>query len=232
MFSGLAKVMKVPEWDSDNNIYLLSLNSSNKHLTYRSNCEVSFLTGATTQEVTKVSSWIEHANKLINDHFGIITTFDVLICRGRWEMEVQIISRRGQSLFTLFNDTKFVGITDYRLEEIVIRFDIARFGHYLHELIHGIISNKHSHQLREGFAWYFTLKLTEGYRYVRPSYPPWVDALYVYPVNKLAQIVGIEFLKDIAVGKASIQDDLLPSDIQDLFLPEQIFYSKKRHLGG
>jgi hypothetical protein len=199
-------------------------------LNYSSKYEVSFLTGATAEEIKKVSSWVKYANKIINDHFGIITSFDILICRGRWEMEVQVISRKSQSPFSMYNDTKFVGITDYRLGEIVIRSDIARFGHYLHELIHGIISNRHSHQLREGFAWYFTLKLTERYRYVRPSYPSWVDVLYVYPVNMLAEIVGDEFLKDLAVGKASIQHDLLPRDIQELFLPEEVFYSKKRYL--
>jgi hypothetical protein len=191
---------------------------------------VSFLTGTTNEEVKKVTSWIKYANEIINDYFGMVTSFDVLICRGRWDMEVQIISRKGQSTLSMYNDTKFVGITDYRLEEIVIRCDIARFGHYLHELIHGIISKSHTHQLREGFAWYFTLKLTEGYRYVRPSYPSWVDMLYLYPVNRLAEIVGDEFLKDLAIGKASIQNDLLPRDVQDLFLTEEVFYSKKRYL--
>jgi hypothetical protein len=193
-------------------------------------CAVSFLTGITNEEVKKVTSWIKYANEMINEYFGMVTSFDVLICRGRWDMEVQIISRKGQSTLSTYNDTKFVGITDYRLEEIVIRCDIARFGHYLHELIHGIISKSHTHQLREGFAWYFTLKLTEGYRYVRPSYPSWVDMLYLYPVNRLAEIVGDEFLKDLAIGKASIQNDLLPRDVQDLFLTEEVFYSKKRYL--
>ena len=198
-------------------------------MTYQIKSEVSFITGATSEEVKKISSWVKYANKMINDHFGIVTSFDVLICRGRWEMEVQVISRRSQSMLSMYNDTRFVGITDYHLEEIVIRCDIARFGHYLHELIHGIISKTHPHQLREGLAWYFTLKLTEEYRYVRPSYPSWVDVLYVYPVNRLAEIVGDEFLKDIAVGKASVQYDLLPRDVQDLFVSEEVFYSKKRY---
>ena len=198
-------------------------------MTYTSKCELSFLTCATSEEVKKISSWVEYANKIINDYFGIVTSFDVLICRGIWEMEVQVISRKSQYTFPIYNDTKFVGITDYHLGEIVIRCDIARFGHYLHELIHGIISKDHSHQLREGLAWYFTLKLTEGYRYVRPSYPSWVDVLYVYPVNRLAKIVGDEFLKDLAVGKASVQYDLLPRDVQDLFVSEEVFYSKKRY---
>lgn len=146
-------------------------------------------------------------------------------------MEVQTISRRDQSKLSMYNDTKFVGITDYHLEEIVIRSDIARFGHYLHELIHGIVSKSHPHQLREGFAWYFTLKLSQRYKYVRPSYPSWVDDLYVYPVNRLAEIVGNEFLKDLAIGNATLQYDLLPKDVQDLFVPEEVFYSKKRYLG-
>jgi hypothetical protein len=198
-------------------------------LSYPSKCQVTFLTPATTDEIEKVSSWIKYANRIINDYFGIATSFDVLICRGRWEMEVQVISRRYQSKLLLYNDTKFVGVTDYRLEEIVIRFDIARFGHYLHELIHGILSKNHPHQLKEGLAWYFTLKLTEGYSYVRPSYPSWVDELYIYPVNMLAEIVGNEFLKDLAIGRASLQYDLLSTDLQDLFVDEELFYSKKRY---
>ena len=198
-------------------------------MTYQIKSEVSFLTGATSEEVKKVTSWVKYANKMINDHFGIVTSFDILICRGRWEMEVQVISRKSQSMLSMYNDTRFVGITDYHLEEIVIRCDIARFGHYLHELIHGIISKTHPHQLREGLAWYFTLKLTEGYKYVRPSYPSWVDVLYVYPVNRLTEIVGDEFIKDLAVGKASVQYDLLPRDVQDLFVSEDVFYSKKRY---
>jgi hypothetical protein len=197
-------------------------------LSYSSKSQVTFLTDATSDEIEKVSSWVKYANRIITDYFGMATSFDVLICRGRWEMEVQVVSRRYQSKLSMYSDTKFVGITDYHLEEIVIRFDIARFGHYLHELVHGIMSKNHPHQLREGFAWYFTLKLTERYRYVRPSYPSWVDELYVYPVNRLAKIVGNEFLKDLAIGKASVQYDLLPKDLQDLFVPEEVFYSKKR----
>jgi hypothetical protein len=120
-------------------------------------------------------------------------------------------------------------MTDYRLQEIVIRSDIAKFGNYLHELIHGIISRRHTHQLREGMAWYFTLKLTERYRYVRPSYPSWVDEIYVYPARRLAEIVGEEFLKDFALGRASLDYESLPKYVQELFLPEEIFYSEKRY---
>jgi hypothetical protein len=191
---------------------------------------VIFLTDTTTEEINKILSWIKYANQIIIDYFGTATSFDVLICRGTWEMEVQTISRRYcQSNILSQDDTRFAAITDYRLQEIVIRCDIARFGHYLHELIHGVISKHYPNQLREGLAWYFTLKLTERHRYVRPSYPSWVDGLYVYPVSTLAKIVGDDFLKDLAIGKASLQYDLLPKAVQELFAPEEVFYSKKKY---
>ncbi|AFU57544.1 MAG: hypothetical protein QXX64_01950 [Nitrososphaera sp.] len=191
---------------------------------------INFLTDVSGEEVQKVSTLVDTANDTIDRYFGIVTTFDVLICRGSWEMEVQIISRRKEaSDGSIYSDTKFVGMTDYRLQEIVIRYDIAKYGHYLHELIHGVISKSHTHQLREGLAWYFTLKLTEDYRYVRPSYPSWVDEMYVYPIKRLAEIVGEEFLKDFAIGRASLDHETLPKDVQELFLPEEIFYAEKRH---
>jgi hypothetical protein len=55
-----------------------------------------------------------------------------------------------------------------------------------------------------------------------------VDHLYIYPVKKLAQIVGDDFLKDFATGKAFIQEDALPNDVQELFLPAELFYAIKR----
>lgn len=191
--------------------------------------EITFLTNTTSDEIQKISSLVEYANKTIDEYFGIVTSFDILICRGSWEMEVQTISRKQHSEFSMYSDSKFIGMTDYRLGEIIIRCDIAKFGHYLHELIHGIISKNYSHQLREGLAWYFTLKLTEKYRYVRPSYPSWVDEMYVYPTKRLAEILGDDFLKDFALGKASLQYEALPNDVQDLFKPEEIFYSKRKY---
>lgn len=191
--------------------------------------DITFLTKVTNEEIVKVVALIDNANNIIDKYFGVRTSFDIVICRGGWEMEIQFISRRLESPLKLYDDTKSVAITDYRLKEIIIRFDLAKFGHYLHELLHGIISIEYTQQLREGLAWYFTMKLTESYRYVRPSYPSWVDNLYLYPTNKLAQIVGNNFLKDFAVGKACILEDALPSDIQSLFQTEELFYSKKRY---
>ncbi len=190
---------------------------------------INFLSHLSSEEVQKILSLVKTANDAIDKYFGIVTTFDILICRGSWEMEVQVISRRKEATERfIYSDTRFVGITDYRLQEIVIRCDVAKYGHYLHELIHGIISKNHTHQLREGLAWYFTLKLTENYRYVRPSCPNWVYEIYVYPTKRLAEIVGEEFLKDFALGRATLDHESLPTDVQELFLPEEVFYSDKR----
>jgi hypothetical protein len=178
----------------------------------------------------KVLGFINNSNKIIHGYFGIRTSFDIIICYGSWEMEVQFISRRRQeSPLLQYDDTKSIGITDYRLEEIILRYDGAKFGHYLHELVHGIISKSHPQQLKEALAWYFTFKLTEPYKYVRPTYPSWVDHLYVYPVKKLAQIVDDDdFLKDFALGKAFLQENAFPEDVQELFMPEELFYTMKR----
>ena len=188
---------------------------------------ITFLTNVTKEEIVRVVALIDNANSIIDKYFGVRTSFDIVICRGGWEMEIQFISRRLAIPLKQYDDTRSVAITDYSLKEIIIRFDIAKFGHYLHELLHGIINIEYKQQLKEGLAWYFTMKLTEPYRYVRPSYPSWVDNLYLYPVNKLARIVGDDFLKDLAIGKASIQEDAMPSDIQDLFQTEELFYAKK-----
>jgi hypothetical protein len=189
---------------------------------------LTLLTNIPVEETQKVLMLIDNANEIITEYFGVRTSFDIVICHGSWEMEIQVISRR-RELPLQYDDTKSVAITDYHLKEIIIRHDIAKFGHYLHELIHSVISKNHSQQLREGLAWYFTLKLTERCKYVRPKYPSWIDNLYLYPVKKLAQIIGDDFLKDFALGKGVIQEDALPSNVQELFLPEEFYYAKKRY---
>jgi hypothetical protein len=186
-----------------------------------------FLADITADEARKIHVMIEQANRLVEDYFGITCSFDVVVCRGSWEMEVQIISRRGN--YDMMNGSNVVGLTDYRLGEIVIRFDAARFGHYLHELVHGIMSAANSHQLREGMAWYFTEKLIAAHRYAGANPPVWAEDLYVRPVRKLARILGDDFLKDLALGKADVETSRLPADVKDLFLPEALFYEKRRY---
>jgi hypothetical protein len=41
--------------------------------------------------------------------------------------------------------------------------------------------------------------------------------------------VGDEFLKDLALGKSEIEPGLLTEDVRDMFMPEELFYFKKRH---
>lgn len=191
----------------------------------RTSCKITFLGENTAEEARKIVALIDSANEMIMGYFGIRSTYDIIICKGNWEMEVQVLSREksaGRS------SDRLAGITDYRLKEIVIRSDKARFAHYLHELIHGIIAKSHPHQLREALAWYFTLKLLEPYRYLRPRYPAQIDSLYVAPARKLAALVGDDFLKDFAVGRGSLDaTDKFPDDVRALFLPEEAFYAKE-----
>lgn len=184
------------------------------------------------EEKEKVRMFISIAKNMVSKYFCIKpSTFDLVICRGSWEMEIQVISRIKGKLYSLqscYDITKSVAITDNHLKEIVVRYDAAKFGHYLHELIHAAISKNHTHQMREGLAWYFTIKLLEQYKYTMPKYPKWVDELYINPVKVMADFLGIDFLKDFATGNGSILEEALPIDIQDLFLPEEVFYAKRR----
>ena len=191
--------------------------------------EIVFLSELAQSDMQKVSAIIDAETNVIYEYFGARTAFDIIICRGCWEMEVQIISRIHNFSSGQIYNTKSAGITDYRLKEIVFRYDIARFGHYLHELIHGILSSRHPHQMREGLAWYFTLLLTESKRYLQPRYPSMLNALYIFPVKKMATVMGQEFLKDFALGRATVLDEAFGQDVKELFLPEEVFYAKKRY---
>jgi hypothetical protein len=191
--------------------------------------EIVFLSELAQSDMQKVFAIIDAATNVIYEYFGARTAFDIIICRGCWEMEVQIISRIHNFSSGQIYNTKSAGITDYRLKEIVFRYDIARFGHYLHELIHGILSSRHPHQMREGLAWYFTLLLTESKRYLQPRYPSMLNALYIFPVKKMATVMGQEFLKDFALGRATVLEEAFSQDVKELFLPEEVFYAKKRY---
>jgi hypothetical protein len=191
--------------------------------------DITFLSELSSSEFQKVFAFLDTANNLVYEFFGTKTSFDIIICRGSWEMEVQIISRIHNLSSGQYYSTKSAAITDYHLKEIVVRFDVAKFGHYLHELIHGILSIRHSHQLRESLAWYFTLVLTDSRRYLRPDYPEFLNELYIYPIKKMAKILGQEFLKDFAIGNATIHEEAFSQDVRELFIPEEVFYAKKRY---
>ena len=53
---------------------------------------VTFLTTVTNEEILKVLALIDNANNIIDKFFGVRTSFDIVICRGGWEMEIQFIS--------------------------------------------------------------------------------------------------------------------------------------------
>jgi hypothetical protein len=205
---------------------------------YLNHCgsNISFLSNNLSEkEINKIMLFVERANEIIKRYFGVKSTFHLIICSGELEMQTQILSKiRGDGIVQLqleqqqrnnhYRIDKVIAMTDYELKEIIIRNDIAKFGNYLHELIHGVLDISHTHQLREALAWYYTLKLTERHKYTRPSYPIWINLVYIAPVTKLANIVGNDFLRDLALGRGSIEENAFPIDIRKLFLSEELFY--------
>lgn len=187
---------------------------------------ISFFCDLEESEKQNIRALATHANKMIFDYFNRNCEFDIIICEGAWCMEVQTISRRKSNESLSFNDTAF-SLTDVRLKEIVVRKDKAKFGHYLHEMIHSVIRRGFPEQLREALAWYFTMELTESSIYVRPNYSSWVGDLYLEPIGVFAAIFGKDFVKEFALGNAEIEDSALPEDVYALFLPEEFYHSKK-----
>jgi hypothetical protein len=216
----------------------LSQRMKKRYLNIRDS-NISFLSNDLSEkEINKIMLFVDQANEIIKRYFGVKSTFCLIICNGELEMQTQVMSKiRGENGIVQLQRkqqeqrqnyhhriSKVVAMTDYELKEIIIRNDIAKFGNYLHELIHGVLDISHTYQLREALAWYYTLKLTEQYKYTRPSYPIWVDHIYIEPVKKLAKIVGNDFLRDLALGRGSIEEKAFPIDIKRLFLPEELFY--------
>jgi hypothetical protein len=217
----------------------LSERIKKKNLNYNNSNIVYFSNELSEQEINKILGFVDQANDIIKRHFGVYSTFDLVVCKGGLEMQTQIMPKmRGNRILQRQQQqeqeqeqeqnprkiSKLVAMTDYELEETIIRYDVANFGNYLRELILGILDRSHTHQLREALAWYYTLKLTEQHKYVRPSYATWIDHLYVTPVKRLANIVGDDFLRDLALGRGSIEENAFPIDIKRLFSSEKMFY--------
>jgi hypothetical protein len=71
-----------------------------------------------------------------------------VVLKIRENGNVQLQSEQHEQLQNyLYMLSKVVAMTDYKLKEIIIRNDIAKFGNYLHELIHGVLDRSHSYQL-------------------------------------------------------------------------------------
>jgi hypothetical protein len=163
----------------------------------RTNCRITFLEETTIEEVSNIVALVDAAYEMISRSLEAESKFDIIVCKGSWDMEVQVISRE-KFVKPYKGGESLVGLTDYELKGIII-CDKAKFAHYLHESVHSVVSQSHSHQLREALAWYFTLMPLKPHYYLKEApYPSWVDSIYVSRVRKLAEIVGDEFLKDLA----------------------------------
>lgn len=181
---------------------------------------IEFLCDIREEDRNNIIMLVDMADKIIYDYFNMrCNDFDIVICEGEWAMTVQSISHRKYYENMGLSDTNNISFTDIRLKEIIIRKDKANFGNYLHEMIFAAMHNGLPERLREALAWYFTLELLKPYRYAKPIYPNWVIDIYLQPIRYLVNILGIDFVKDLALGNAEVEDSLLPKEVQRLFSP-------------
>ncbi len=185
----------------------------------RTERKIIFLYDISKKDKNNIINIINIVDEIIFNYFNKrCTEFSIVICEDEWTMTIQIATHRRQGKAR--DDSNSISFTDPKLKEIIIRKDKATFGNYLHEMIYAILYEGLTEQLREALAWYFTIELIKHHRYAIPAYPSWVIDLYLQPARHLVSMLGIDFVKDFALGNAEVADDLLSDDIQRLFLPE------------
>src|SRR5918996_6553367 len=103
-----------------------------KKNTNHDNGNILFLSdGLLPQEINKVMLFVFEANEIIYHHFGTKSNFDLIICNGHKEMQTQIMSKLRSNGIVQWQQrhnpemSNSVAMTDYVLEKIVIRHDIA-----------------------------------------------------------------------------------------------------------
>lgn len=186
--------------------------------------KVHFLYDADQKERRKILAMLGMAATMVSEYFGRKCEFDVVICDDAWCMELQAASREHGKRHNI----KYLALTDHNLREVIIRKDVAKFAQYIHEMIHSITPRRYTHQLREAIAYYFTFEILRNHPDLYPTHPPSADELYVRPLGSMVRTLGLDVVKRFAIGNAKIKESEVPKDAKDLFLPEHIFYRKKK----
>ena len=77
------------------------------------------------------------------------------------------------------------------------------------------MAEKHNAIIRQALSWYFTIRLTETAKYVRPkSSSIGIDDRYLCIINNVYNVIGNDLLKEFALGRALTNKKELPGDIQ------------------
>jgi hypothetical protein len=170
------------------------------------------------EEFEKILSFIYIATKYVNQFFDVAISLNISTKENpSWDDNLVVFKTVEQYRLRNFIVSRVnEPIVEYHIHNIFIRYSNSAFGHYLSALTYGIISPMHKRKLREALAWYFTLKLTETSKYTRPQISSIVDYHNVSLVEKLALMIGVDFLKDFALGRADLDEDALPKDVQEL----------------
>lgn len=85
------------------------------------------------QEINKILVFVHQANEIIYYYFGTKSNFDLIICKGHQQMQTQIMAKLRTNVrqYNPREISNSVAMTDYEIKKIIIRHDIAKFGHYL-----------------------------------------------------------------------------------------------------
>jgi hypothetical protein len=85
----------------------------------KTNCRITFPEETTIEEVSNIVALVDADNEMISRFLGAESKFDIIVCKGSWDMEVQKISRE-KSVKPYKDGVSLVGLTDYELKEIII----------------------------------------------------------------------------------------------------------------
>jgi hypothetical protein len=159
---------------------------------------------AEIEKLKKIISFVYIASKRIGHYFDICVSLDFKMNSGHWKGEDIVLfktkydsDRKPDSILSGLDDD----IGDNPASVTAVRHKNAKFGHYLYALLYGIIDKRHNTRIRQTLAWFFTLRLTENAKYVRPSSSTIdLDSYCLDLVSKLQGITGGDLLKDYAIG--------------------------------
>ena len=59
----------------------------------KTNCRITFLEETTIKEISNIVALVHAAYEMISCFLGAESKFDIIVCKGSWDMEVQVIFR-------------------------------------------------------------------------------------------------------------------------------------------
>ncbi len=161
------------------------------------------------EKLEKIISFVYIASEHIDNYFNICISLDFKMNFNEWNGEDIILFKTNHvsNIKSYLRSSQVDNSTkDSHAYVTAVRHKNSKFGHYLYALLYGLMDKRHNNKIRQSLAWYFTLKLTETAKYVRPNSSTIdLDKCCLDLVSKLQGMTGSDFLKDYAIGRALTQ---------------------------